>query len=78
MSHTRPKWHVPSYRTYPLSKLPQISILSTTPTPKPIIEKPPSSFIPVNTATALATVRADNGIISPSKPSGKQLWHKYV
>ena len=78
MSNTKPKWHVPPYRTYPLSRLPQISLLSATPMPRPIVEKPPSSFIPVNTATALATVRADKGITTIPKRSSKQFWYRYL
>ena len=77
MNTTRPLWFVPPCRTYPLSKLPQISLLSTTAPPAPI-EKPSPVFVPIDTATALARVKAGN-VSSPTKNKqlGKQFWYKY-
>ncbi len=82
MSTSQTTWFVPPYRTYPLSKLPQISLLSATPMPRKTVEKPPSSFVPIDTATALATVRADNVTLSIGNQSknrllGKKFWYSY-
>ena len=83
MTTTQPIWFVPPYRTYPLSKLPQVSLLSATPMPRKTVETSPSLFVPIDTATALATVRADNASMSPlvnhskNRLLGKKFWYSY-